>query len=87
MDVKNVFLNGIMQEDVYVEQPKGFVCPKYPNHVYGLKKALYGLKQARAWYKCMTNYLLQKGYKSGGANKTIFVKNKSTCPNCLKLYR
>ncbi|GJT42464.1 retrovirus-related pol polyprotein from transposon TNT 1-94 [Tanacetum coccineum] len=51
MDVKTVFFNGILGEEVYVSQPDGFVDPDNPNHVYRLKKALYGLKQApRAWY-------------------------------------
>jgi len=46
MDVKSAFLNSILQEEVYVEQPKGFQDPHHPHHVYKLKKALYGLKQA-----------------------------------------
>nr|GFD21847.1 retrovirus-related Pol polyprotein from transposon TNT 1-94 [Tanacetum cinerariifolium] len=46
MDVKTVFLNGNLREEVYVSQPGGFVDPDNPNHVYKLKKALYGLKQA-----------------------------------------
>nr|GEU59098.1 hypothetical protein [Tanacetum cinerariifolium] len=51
MDVKTVFLNGELQELVYLSQPEGFVDPDHPSHVYRLKKALYGLKQAlRAWY-------------------------------------
>ena len=51
MDVKSAFLNGIINEEVYVAQPPGFVDFKKPNHVYRLKKALYGLKQApKAWY-------------------------------------
>ena len=51
MDVKSVFLNGVISEDVFVEQPPGFESSAYPDHVYKLKKALYGLKQApRAWY-------------------------------------
>ncbi|GJX79301.1 retrovirus-related pol polyprotein from transposon TNT 1-94 [Tanacetum coccineum] len=52
MDVKTVFLNGILREEVYVSQPDRFVDLKNPNHVYKLKKALYGLKQApRACHK------------------------------------
>ncbi|GJW06628.1 retrovirus-related pol polyprotein from transposon TNT 1-94 [Tanacetum coccineum] len=51
MDVKTAFLNGILREEVYVNQPNEFVDQDNPNHVYKLKKALYGLKQApRAWY-------------------------------------
>jgi hypothetical protein len=46
MDVKSAFLNAYLNEEVYVKQPKGFVDPSFPNHVYMLKKALYGLKQA-----------------------------------------
>jgi tryptophan 2,3-dioxygenase len=66
MDVKSAFLNGILQEEVYVEQPKGFQDPHHPHHVYKLKKALYGLKQAlRAWYERFTTYLLTKGFTRG----------------------
>ena len=46
MDVKTVFFNGSLKEDVYVAQPKGFIDPFFLDHVMYLKKAFYGLKQA-----------------------------------------
>jgi hypothetical protein len=50
MDVKSAFLNGIIKEEVYVEQPPGFESDEYPNHVDKLHKTLYGLKKAlRVW--------------------------------------
>nr|GFC33412.1 retrotransposon protein, putative, Ty1-copia subclass [Tanacetum cinerariifolium] len=52
MDVKTTFLNGHLSEEVYIEQPEGFVNPKYLNHVCKLKRSIYGLKQAfRQWNK------------------------------------
>ena len=46
MDVKSAFLNGMLQEEVSIKQPKGFVDPYKPDDVYNLERALYGLKQA-----------------------------------------
>ncbi|GJZ35800.1 gag-pol polyprotein [Tanacetum coccineum] len=58
MDVKTAFLNGPLKEEVYVNQPDGFVDPHHPDKVYRLKKALYGLKQApRAWYDELSNFV------------------------------
>jgi hypothetical protein len=66
MDVKSVFLNGAIQEEVYIRQPPGFENPKYPNRVYKLSKALYGLKQApRAWYARLKTFLLDHEYVMG----------------------
>jgi len=59
MDVKRAFLNGYLNEEVYVDQPKGFIDPSFPNHVYKLKKALYSLKQAPgAWYERLTQFVV-----------------------------
>ncbi|KAL8089092.1 hypothetical protein AgCh_038747 [Apium graveolens] len=76
MDVKSAFLNGELEEEVYVEQPSGFVDPKFPNHVYRLDKALYGLKQApRAWYETLAHFLLESGFNRGTIDKTLFYLN------------
>ena len=73
MDVKSEFLNGPIQEVVYVEQPPGFEDPKFPNHVFKLQKELYGLKQApRAWYECLNEFLLKQGFDIGKADPTLF---------------
>ena len=75
MDIKSAFLNGEIEEEVYVKQPPGFVNPKKPDHVYKLHKALYGLKQApRAWYKCLTKFLIEKGFEIGKIDSTLFTK-------------
>ncbi|XP_022866024.1 uncharacterized protein LOC111385832 [Olea europaea var. sylvestris] len=63
-------------EEVYVEQPKGFVDPKFPHYVYKLHKALYGLKQApRAWYERLTSYLEEHGFSRGGVDRTLFIRH------------
>jgi hypothetical protein len=75
MDVKSAFLNGIINELVFIEQPPGFEDDKKPNHVYKLKKALYGLKRApRAWYERLRDFLLSKGFKMGKIDTTLFTK-------------
>ena len=74
MDVKTSFLNGYLQEEVYVKQPPGFEDSKYPDHVYILDKALYGLKQApRAWYDRLAQFLLANGYRRGAIDRTLFL--------------
>ncbi len=63
MDVKNVFLHGDLQEEVYMEQPPSYVGQTNPNLVCRLKKALYGLKQApRAWSDKIGQYLVTSGF-------------------------
>nr|GEX19079.1 hypothetical protein [Tanacetum cinerariifolium] len=74
MDVKIVFLNGNLREEVYVSQPDGFVDQDNPNHVYKLKKALYGLKQApRAWYDMLSSFLISQDFFEGSVDSTLFI--------------
>ncbi|GKD87293.1 putative ribonuclease H-like domain-containing protein [Tanacetum coccineum] len=62
-------------EEVYVNQPPGFVDPHHPNKVYKVIKALYGLHQApRAWYERLSTFLLKHGYRRGAIDKTLFIK-------------
>jgi hypothetical protein len=76
IDVKSTFLNGVIQEEVYVRQPPGFENPKYPDRVYKLSKALYGLKQVtQAWYARLKIFLLEHGYVIGSIDKTLFTLN------------
>jgi hypothetical protein len=74
MDVKSAFLNGYIEEAVYVWKPPGFESSNFPNHILNSKKALYGLKQApRAWYERLKSFLLSKGFKMGSVDKTLFL--------------
>jgi hypothetical protein len=67
MNLKSAFLNGVIQEEVYVRQPSCFKSHKYPDRVYKLLKALYGLKQAsRIWYVM------------GSVDRTLFTLNHGT---------
>ncbi|GJX83647.1 retrovirus-related pol polyprotein from transposon TNT 1-94 [Tanacetum coccineum] len=75
MDVKTVFLNDELKEEVYVSQPEGFVDPDHPTHVYRLKKALYGLKQApHAWYDTLSRFLLDNKFSKGAVDPTLFTR-------------
>ena len=76
MDVKSAFLNGVINELVYVEQPPGFEDPRNANLVYRLHKALYGLKQApRAWHERLRDFLIMQGFKIGRVDTTLFTKD------------
>jgi hypothetical protein len=74
MDVKSAFLNGFVEEEVYVRQLPGFESVEFPHKVYRLRKALYGLKQApRAWYGRLRGFLFSKGFEMGKVDKTLFL--------------
>jgi hypothetical protein len=71
--VKSAFLNGVIQEEVFVRKPPGFENPKYPDRVYKVLKVLYGLKQApRTWYARLKTFLLEHGYVMESVDKILF---------------
>ena len=77
MDVKSAFLNGFINEEVYVAQPPGFIDFAKPNYVYKLKKALYGLKQApEAWYDRLKAFLIKHNYSMRMVDNTLFTKKE-----------
>jgi len=72
MDVKTTFLNGVVEEEEYMEQPEGFVIHDGETHVCRLKKALYGLKQApRPWYSKINSYLSSLGFSRTNADDNL----------------
>ena len=75
MDVKSTFLNGDLEEEVYIEQPDGFILGNDQKLVCRLRKALYGLKQApRAWYYRLDKYLHQQGFSKGLDDSNLYIK-------------
>jgi hypothetical protein len=73
MDVKTTFLNGVIEEEVYIEQPEGFETFNRESHVCRLKRALYGLKQApRAWYTRIDNYFTRLGFTKSEADANLY---------------
>jgi hypothetical protein len=74
MVVKSSFLNGFLEEEVYVRQPPGFESAEFQNRVYKLRKTLYGLKQApRACYGRLIGFLFNKGFEMGKVDKTLLL--------------
>ena len=75
MDVKFAFLNGKLEEEVYIEKPEGFLLSEKRDYAYKLKKDLYGLKQApRAWFSRLYSYLKQQGFKRGVTEINLYLK-------------
>ena len=75
MDVKTAFLNGNLDEEVYMDQPEGFVLPGNETKVCKLVKALYGLKQApKQWHENFDTIILANGFKHNGVDKCVYSK-------------
>jgi hypothetical protein len=87
MDVKIVFLNGVIEEEVYIEKPQGFEVEDEKSHVCKLKKALYGLKQdPRAWYGRINSFLTSLGFNKSKAYSNLYFKVMNDEPMILLLY-
>ena len=79
LDVKSAFLNGFLKEEIFVEQPDGFVVQGQEDKVYVLKKALYGLKQApRAWYSRIDDHLINLGFNKSLSEATLYVRSEGS---------
>ncbi|WVZ76751.1 LOW QUALITY PROTEIN: hypothetical protein U9M48_024694 [Paspalum notatum var. saurae] len=87
IDVKSAFLNGFIEEEVYVRQPPGFESARFPDRVYKLRKALYGLKQApRAWYVRLKSFLLKSGFVMSSVDKTLFLLSRGGDTLIVQIY-
>ncbi|CAL8138407.1 unnamed protein product [Prunus armeniaca] len=87
LDVKSAFLNGVLKEEVYVDQPQGFVKKDEETKVYKLHKTLYGLKQApRAWYDEIDAYFNKAGFKKSPSEATLYVKAEGSDVLIVSLY-
>jgi hypothetical protein len=87
MDVKTTFLNGVIEEEVYIEQPQGFEVQYMKNHVCKLKKDLYGLKQApRAWYGRIDSFPTSLGFTKSKDDSNLYFKVMNDDPIILLLY-
>jgi hypothetical protein len=76
--VKNAFLHGVLEEEVYMRQPPGYEDPHAPYHVCKLDKSLYGLKQApRAWFAKLSSKLQELDFSPSKADTSLFIYNKS----------
>jgi hypothetical protein len=86
MDVKTTFLNGKIEQEVFVEQPDGFVLHNKGGHVCKLRKALYGLKQApRVWYDMIDGFLKSLGFQKSDVDANLYFKIRGNQPVILIL--
>jgi hypothetical protein len=86
MDVRSAYLHGELEEDIYMQQPEGYVVPGKEQLVCKLRKALYGLKQAgRTWHTKIDVVRQRQHYKALDADQCIYVRVQDACP-ALQIY-
>ena len=87
LDVKTAFLHGELEEDIYMDQPEGFVVPEKENLICRLKKSLYGLKQSpRQWYKRFDSFMLSHDFKRSDYDSCVYLKTVNDSAIYLLLY-
>ncbi|KAK2979349.1 hypothetical protein RJ640_000686 [Escallonia rubra] len=87
LDINNAFLQGHLEEEVFMRQPKGFEHPELPSHVCRLKKAIYGLKQApHAWYNELKQFLVTYGFQKSHSESSLFIIHHSSVVLYLMVY-
>ena len=87
IDVKTTFPNGVIEEEVHIEQPQGFEVEDRWTHVCKLKKALCGLKQApRSWYERIDSFLSSMGFTKSKVDPNLYLKIVEDEPVILLLY-
>ena len=87
MDVKIAFLKGELEEEIYIEQPEGFVVPGKENKVCKLIKSLYGLKQApKKWHAKFDQTMFSNGLKINECDKCVYIKDTPNQDVILCLY-
>lgn len=89
LDVKSAFLNGELEEEIYIyiQQPQGFVKQGEEEKVRKLKKALYGLKQApRAWYNHIDKYFIGSGFRRSPNEPTLYIKTTNSGTLIVSMY-
>ncbi|CAL2225682.1 unnamed protein product [Prunus armeniaca] len=87
LDVKSAFLNGELEEEIYVEQPQGFIEQRGENKALKLKKALYGLKQApRAWNSRIDKYFINAGFRRSKSEPTLYTKIQEFKKDMMKTF-
>ena len=87
LDVKTAFLPGKLEEDIYIDQPEGFIVPGKENFVCKLKRSLYGLKQSpRQWNKRFDSFMVSHGFKRSKFDSCVYIKHVNGSPIYLLIY-